>query len=193
MGPRNRFQGMKSASLCSLAGRYDNPIPPRFLAHIDSLKIPALLARPSAAFSPAHRGHRPDGRPCSASCPPQQKERGGQEAVFVQWWKLQRTGHPDSYCPQRPQARWPALIGVLSTSAEVKRRARGAICTVMEAAKDLPSRLLWHTENNIWFMYSQKNLANPLPPKHLQNKLQCSFRNVHILERSVVLDAAVQL
>ncbi len=31
-------------SLCSLAGRYDNPIPPRFLAPIDSLKIPALPA-----------------------------------------------------------------------------------------------------------------------------------------------------
>jgi hypothetical protein len=42
MEPRNRFQGMNSASLCSLAGRYDNPIPPRFLAPIDSLKIPAL-------------------------------------------------------------------------------------------------------------------------------------------------------
>jgi hypothetical protein len=42
MGPRNRFQGMNSASLCSLAGRYDNPIPPWFLAHIDCLKIPAL-------------------------------------------------------------------------------------------------------------------------------------------------------
>jgi hypothetical protein len=41
MGPRNRFQGMNFASLCSLAGRYDNPIPPRFLAPIDSLKIPA--------------------------------------------------------------------------------------------------------------------------------------------------------
>jgi hypothetical protein len=39
---RNRFQGMNSASLCSLAGRYDNPIPPRFLAPIDCLKIPAL-------------------------------------------------------------------------------------------------------------------------------------------------------
>jgi hypothetical protein len=43
MEPRNRFQGMNSASLCSLAGRYDNPIPPRFLAPIDSLKIPALI------------------------------------------------------------------------------------------------------------------------------------------------------
>ncbi len=38
-GARNRFQGMNSASLCSLAGRYDNPIPTRFLAHIDCLKI----------------------------------------------------------------------------------------------------------------------------------------------------------
>jgi hypothetical protein len=38
---RNRFQGINSASLCSLAGRYDNPIPPWFLAPVDSLKIPA--------------------------------------------------------------------------------------------------------------------------------------------------------
>jgi hypothetical protein len=43
MEPRKRYQGMNSASLCNLAGRYDNPIPPRFLAPIDSLKIPALL------------------------------------------------------------------------------------------------------------------------------------------------------
>jgi hypothetical protein len=43
MGPRHRFQGMNSASLCSLAGRYDNPIPPRFLAPLDFLKIPALV------------------------------------------------------------------------------------------------------------------------------------------------------
>jgi hypothetical protein len=41
MEPRNRFQGMNSASLSSLAGRYDNPIPTRFLAPIDCLKIPA--------------------------------------------------------------------------------------------------------------------------------------------------------
>jgi hypothetical protein len=32
---------MNFSSLCSLAGRYDNPIPPRFLASIESLKIPA--------------------------------------------------------------------------------------------------------------------------------------------------------
>jgi hypothetical protein len=38
----NRFQGTKSASLCSLAGRHGNPIPARFLAPIDCLKIPAL-------------------------------------------------------------------------------------------------------------------------------------------------------
>jgi hypothetical protein len=42
MEARNRFQGMNSASLCRLAGRYDNPIPTRFLAPIDCLKIPAL-------------------------------------------------------------------------------------------------------------------------------------------------------
>ncbi len=42
MGPRNWCQGMNSASLCSLAGRYENPIPPRCLAPRDFLKIPAL-------------------------------------------------------------------------------------------------------------------------------------------------------
>ncbi len=31
--PKNRFQVINSARLCSLAGRYDNPIPTRFLAH----------------------------------------------------------------------------------------------------------------------------------------------------------------
>jgi hypothetical protein len=30
--PKNRFQGIHSASLCSLSGRCDNPIPTRFLA-----------------------------------------------------------------------------------------------------------------------------------------------------------------
>ncbi len=42
MEPRNRFQGINSTSLCSLAGRYDNPFPTRFLAPVDCLKIPAL-------------------------------------------------------------------------------------------------------------------------------------------------------
>ncbi len=44
MGPRHWFQGMNSASLCSLAGRYENPIPPPCLASIDFLKIPAQVA-----------------------------------------------------------------------------------------------------------------------------------------------------
>ncbi len=43
-GAQDRCQGINSASLCSLAGRYDNPIPTRCLAPIDFLKIPALLA-----------------------------------------------------------------------------------------------------------------------------------------------------
>jgi hypothetical protein len=43
MGPRKRFQGIDSASLCSLAGRYDNTIPTRFLAPIDYTKIPAQV------------------------------------------------------------------------------------------------------------------------------------------------------
>ncbi len=37
---------MNSASLCSLAGRYDNPIPTLFLAQIDCFKIPALYTLP---------------------------------------------------------------------------------------------------------------------------------------------------
>jgi hypothetical protein len=37
----SQFQGMNFASLRSLAGRYDNPIPTRCLAPIDCLKIPA--------------------------------------------------------------------------------------------------------------------------------------------------------
>jgi hypothetical protein len=43
MEPRNRFQGMNFASLCSLAGRYDNPIPTLFLAPMDCLKFSALV------------------------------------------------------------------------------------------------------------------------------------------------------
>ncbi len=36
-----RSPGIDSASLCSLAGRYDNPIPNRFLAPIDCYKTQA--------------------------------------------------------------------------------------------------------------------------------------------------------
>ena len=39
--PRNQFQGIDSASLCSLAARHDNPLLTRFLAPIDCSKIPA--------------------------------------------------------------------------------------------------------------------------------------------------------
>ncbi len=39
--PRNRFQGIDSASLCSPAGRYVNPFLAWFLAPIDCSKIPA--------------------------------------------------------------------------------------------------------------------------------------------------------
>ncbi len=39
--PRNRFQGIDSASLCSLADWYDKPNPTRFLAPIECSKIPA--------------------------------------------------------------------------------------------------------------------------------------------------------
>ncbi len=43
--PRNRFQGIDSVSLYSLAGLYHNSIPTRFLSLIDGSKIPALAGR----------------------------------------------------------------------------------------------------------------------------------------------------
>jgi hypothetical protein len=46
-GAQESFLRNNSASLCSLAGRYDNPIPIRFLAPIDCLKIPALESGPA--------------------------------------------------------------------------------------------------------------------------------------------------
>jgi hypothetical protein len=36
------FWSYRPASLCSHAGRYDNPVPNHFLAAIDCSKIPAL-------------------------------------------------------------------------------------------------------------------------------------------------------
>ncbi len=41
--PKNQFQGTNSARLCSLAGRYDNPVSTRFLVHTDCWQIPAQL------------------------------------------------------------------------------------------------------------------------------------------------------
>ena len=49
--PKNRFQGANSARMCSLAGRYDNPIPTRFQASIDCLKIPALISDYTILYS----------------------------------------------------------------------------------------------------------------------------------------------
>ncbi len=46
-----RSPGINSASLCSPLRRYDNPIPTRFLAFIDSYKILAQRMRPKGAKS----------------------------------------------------------------------------------------------------------------------------------------------
>jgi hypothetical protein len=43
---KDRFQGTNSARLCSLTGKYNSPIPTRFLAPVDCLKIPALFSLP---------------------------------------------------------------------------------------------------------------------------------------------------
>jgi hypothetical protein len=50
---------MNSASLRSLAGRYDYPIPPRFLAPIDFLKIPAQVE----GIAAVGEGYRSQSRP----------------------------------------------------------------------------------------------------------------------------------
>ncbi len=47
----NRFQGTISARLCSLAGRYGNPIPSRFLSPKDCLKIPAQATYAGGIYS----------------------------------------------------------------------------------------------------------------------------------------------
>jgi hypothetical protein len=52
--PRNEFR----QPICSLEGRYDNPIPPRFLAPIDFLKIPALECKATLAYTFLIRIHR---------------------------------------------------------------------------------------------------------------------------------------
>jgi hypothetical protein len=56
MEPRNRFQGINSASLCSLVGRYDNPIPTRFQAPLDCLQIQALGLYVYVSVSAVARG-----------------------------------------------------------------------------------------------------------------------------------------
>jgi hypothetical protein len=43
-------KGINSASLCSLAGRHDNPIPALFLAPINCLKIPAQYSTSLSPF-----------------------------------------------------------------------------------------------------------------------------------------------
>ena len=53
MEPRNRCQGINSASLCSLAGRYDNPVPSRCLAPIEFLydnPIPTRFLAPKDCY-----------------------------------------------------------------------------------------------------------------------------------------------
>ncbi len=47
----NRYQGTSFIRLCSLPGRYDNPIPTQFLTPIDCLKTPALKNLPQTLLT----------------------------------------------------------------------------------------------------------------------------------------------
>jgi hypothetical protein len=76
---------MNSASLCSLAGRYDNPIPPRFLAPIDCLKIPTPISLGGTWFLHA---------PQTISCVIKQTSKAlffsTQQIVHEYWLKTER-------------------------------------------------------------------------------------------------------
>jgi hypothetical protein len=61
--------GIDPASLCSLAGRYDNPIPTRFLAPLDCSKIPAQNAT---------EGHQRKGHDSNRVL-----EHGGESSHFI--------------------------------------------------------------------------------------------------------------
>ena len=52
---RLRSPGIDFASLCSLAGRYDNPIPPRFLAPIECYEIPVQFFYTQVRADPSFR------------------------------------------------------------------------------------------------------------------------------------------
>ncbi len=69
MGARNRAGtelSSRPARLCSLAGRYDNPIPTRFLAPIDCYKIPARYSLPVSKelVDKNHAAEEPASRAC---------------------------------------------------------------------------------------------------------------------------------
>jgi hypothetical protein len=124
----DRFQGMNSASLCSLAGRYDNPLPPRFLAPIDCLKFqlcPLCLVRSFVSKSQVkyYSGLElfwGDSRlslgivdefpipflPCASSC----------------WWAMSKRNHP---CPpHRVYTEWQQpLSGVHPIKMEILAHA----------------------------------------------------------------------
>ncbi len=64
--PRNRYQGTNAARLCSLAGRYDNPSPTRFLATADCLKISAVGINSTTRSRGGGGGGHGNVQPCPA-------------------------------------------------------------------------------------------------------------------------------
>jgi hypothetical protein len=77
---------MNSASLCSMAGLYDNPIPPRFLAPIYFLKIPAQFT----LLTVLPLLHSPNASPRAGIF----KESMGARSVDTEEEKGYRTGPP---------------------------------------------------------------------------------------------------
>jgi hypothetical protein len=130
---------MNSASLCSLAGRYENPIPPRCLAPIDFLKIPAqlvgcwykprrhktkiVLAVKQDTPEPASKTLQASSCTIGLVMENPEKEKSGK---IRKWAKMNRQGKWVSLLlfstPQRPEARVLILIGILPSLAGRERR-----------------------------------------------------------------------
>jgi hypothetical protein len=85
---RFRSPRIDSASLCILAGRYDNPLPTRFLAPIECLKIPARVWVRSCRVAKSSHCHGKCKCKCCNKCRVQSQHlstqwnlRGADEAV----------------------------------------------------------------------------------------------------------------
>jgi hypothetical protein len=120
---------MNSASLCSLAGRYNNPIPTPCLAPIDFLKIPAQYV---CRYSVQHRVHI-------------LVEMKQGQCIYPLSWSVHCNFTGEGKCNERgwactPHPHQPGLI--LPSSLNVRQKAAVATlctlwCTVYQTASDL--------------------------------------------------------
>ena len=90
---------VNSASLCSLAGRYDNPIPVRFLAPIDCLKIPAQFSEQVQVGKTCYCA-------CTVCCDMHNSLYSGQDKLtWWHWWHFHCCSSSCHCFPYRPGGR----------------------------------------------------------------------------------------